>query len=247
MINIEVYLEHVLSEKQREIYQLIRKGESNGEIARQLNINTSTVRVQRKRIREKQQKTNLPSIEDNNNDIQELFESETDKHKKITVSQAQFLSNTDKMHTDRQKAHYYRKNLGIKKEKVTKRVMSEEELKKAREKTPKGNGEYTELKACLLVAKQARLYSEGLENNSSNIEYMAQLEIILRAYGIIYRTPYINKLNRKTGEMLRAKCQGKIVQYCAPDDRNLLPQGAKYIETSRDYLDNHVTHTVWIV
>ena len=77
MINIEVYLEHVLSEKQREIYQLIRKGESNGEIARQLNINTSTVRVQRKRIREKQQKTNQPSIEDNNKDIQKLIESET--------------------------------------------------------------------------------------------------------------------------------------------------------------------------
>jgi len=247
----DFYLEQVLSKQQIEILRLSQKGESYASIAQILGTSKANVANQIKKIRAKQEKTQFASIYDieksEPDEFDSVYEEEINKRKKLTVTQAQFLSSTSNMHSCSQKTNhkYMRKKTGLidKKNEVYKRVMSEEELELARKTIVAQKTEPIPD----TIAMLERRYWAKIENNDVNIEEMAMIEVVLRAYGVIYRTPYINKLNRKTGKILRAKGAGKKVVNVAPDETDWLPQDAEHVETVKDDTTNKVLYSVWIV
>lgn len=242
-----IYFEQVLSERQLQIYHLQKKGESYARIAYILGISKDSVNSHMKRIKKKKEKTKLPDMP--TDDIATIFQDETEKHKKLTVAQAQFLSNKANMHTiDRKKKSYFKRKTGtVPKNKVTKRIMSESELEQARKnivEQREKNQNGVPPKRIMALKKR---YYEQLENNNTKIEDLASMEIELRAYGVIYKTPNVNKLNQKTGKILRAKQEGKTVINIRPGEKNSIPQNAKHIETVHNDRDKStLEYSVWI-
>jgi len=240
--------------------EILRKKELEGkrisEIAEELNKSRQHIFNVVKRI-----KTKIKSLQDNDVvlnlseltaqvevdiEIENIFNDENNRslRKKITVNQAAFLQNTS-LHATRTSAERSMKSrLGIKKRKdeVIVRKMTDEE----REEFLARRKEYLETR----TTKDPGIYSllqqyEEEFGQTNNIARMAELEVALRSYGLIYRTPYINKLNAKTGMCIRASNAGEKVLLINNEDKHLLPADAKFVESTEDEYGNR--QSVWIV
>lgn len=234
---IEVRIADCLSDRQKIIYYLkTSKKLSHQEIADYLGISPNSVKRQIRRIRQK-----LDKFEEyNTNVIQEIFEEEVTRTKtqKFTVSQAQFLSEKTHM-SSKEKDHRRSRTSDYEMRKKTKEVVtrwkaSNEELRAANQRPIKTDA----LHAVMGLKDDVRKLVCNIEMNyragNGNNEVMASYEIVLRAYGIIHLTPYINKLNAKTSKALRANAEGYNVTIVKPEERASLPQGSKHIETIKN-------------
>lgn len=245
-------LSEVLSPQQYIIYHLHTHEEKKlKDIAQKLNCSINTIKTQWKRIKKK-----IVELE-HCNDISEIFyEEEHRQLPQITTGQAQFFNQRENMscrqHSQqkliRQKAKeteekqsttdpidpiFYKWKASLEKNKETINPVNN------RRRDP-----LLEVKNNPRIAGIEKRYWEMFDN-TNNPEKMAGMEIELRAHGLIYRTPYINKLNRKTSVALRAKEEGFEVVLIEPDDKDLIPQGAKYLETCKNN-KGKAEYSVWL-
>lgn len=239
---MEVNILQVLSEQQREIYVRACKGETLAQIGESMGVSKNTVKKQWARIKDK-----IKRLDENDVDvIMDIFEEEIHRTlpKNHTIGQVQFLSQTKTMHTEtipQSTRYYYRSKTRDIESKVNTRKMTAEEreyiesrIYEPRDQIPRD------------VMKLDRLYKSLLTDPNANTETMARMEVILRAFGVIYLTPAINKLNAKTTKSLRAKEEGYKTTLIKPGEGVLLPQGSKFLESVKDQEGNS-EYAVWLV
>jgi len=242
----------IMSDQEIKIMYLERKGKDSRQIARTLKVTRNQVRVVKYRIKQKIKRLEAEGVgyEFEDDSVESIFrEAQERSLPKKTVKQACFLANIDKMHLnslsarERRNVRTMQKRLGIsKKEDEIIRVSNN---KKEQKKT------YFEMREKIERIRKnpglgslLRKYEEEF-GTATNIREMANMEIILRAHGLIVRTPYINKLNRKTSERLRAQGNGKkVVVLKSPEERYKISPDAKYIET---YRDEDTWESIWVV
>jgi len=211
----------VLSPTQQQIFSLRAKNISFKDIAKELGCKPDTVKKQWKRIKAK-----AYYLRDNNMDISDIFDAENSRSlpSRLTVNQARFLANSKKM-SCRQKSVKERvmnHRLGITSApKVTTRQMTEDEIA-ALDITP---SEMLPPKHILKMMK--RYYEYDYEDD---LIEQATVETILRSYGLLYKTPAVNKNNRKASMILQASSQDKQVVIVKPGEEGLLPREAKLVE-----------------
>ncbi len=213
----------VLSPTQQQIFSLRAKNISFKDIAKELGCSPSTVKVQWHRIKAK-----AKYLRDNDIGINDIFDAENSRSlpSQLTVNQARFLANSKKMSCRQQKSsstkRMMNKRLGISSApKVTTRQMTEEEMAEI-EITP------SEPLPPKHILKMMKRYYE-YEYEDDLIE-QATVETILRSYGLLYRTPAVNKNNRKASMILRASSQDKQIVIVKPGEEDLLPREAKLVE-----------------
>lgn len=228
----------VLSPTQQQIFSLRAKNISFKDIAEELGCKPDTVKKQWKRIKAK-----AIHLRDNDVDINDIFDDENSRSlpSRLTVNQAQFLANSKKM-SCRQKSsstkRMMNKRLGITSApKVTTRQMTEDEIA-ALDITP------SELLPPKHILKMMKQYYE-YEYEGDLID-QATVETILRSYGLLYKTPAVNKNNRKASMILHASSQDKQVVMVKPDEESHLPREAKLVEIVEDDLGK-VDYRVYLI
>ncbi len=238
---MKVQILQVLSPMQKQIYINICKGATYNETADKLGIKKETVRTHWKRIKKKIEELEKSDIEV----IMDIFEEESERSlpKNRTVKQMQFLSQVNSMHTTDKVSpamkSYYRNK--IERAEVHVRKMTPDELKELE------NEECVpEQLIPLDVINLERHYRSLVTDPNASTEEMARMEVILRAFGVIYYTPSINKLNAKTTKALRAKEEGYDATLVKPGEGIALPQGSKFLESVRDDNGNS-EYSVWLV
>lgn len=205
------------------------------EISEILNCSANTVKEYCKRIKKKI--TDLRLIKDlvlvyeaePGNEIDDIFNEEKARTlPKKTINQVQFLSESNKMSCKKRSpdaVRQMRRQTGTSK-KVTRRMLSDVE------------------KANLKIVPTAQIPDKSvtsayiqycsLFNSPPDIESMALLEIILRAHGLIFRTPFINKLNRKTSRTMRAQETGYQTVIINSNEYTVIPPGSRFVEAIKD-------------
>jgi len=244
-----------MSDQEIKIIYLERKGKNPQQIAKTLKITRNQVRVVKYRIRQKIKRLEAEGVryEFEDDSIESVFrEAQERPLPKKTTKQACFLANADKMHLNalspkkRRNARRMQKRLETpEKEEIIIRVSNNKISNE-----PKKPG-YSEMREKIEQIRKnpglgslLRKYKEEF-GAATNIREMANMEIILRAHGLIIRTPYINKLNRKTSKDLRVQGSGKkVVVLKSPEERYQISADAKHIET---YHDEDTWESIWIV
>lgn len=235
----------VLSKQQKMIYELHEcEGKSLTEIAVICGLSTNTIKKHWQRVKKKiSQLTAIENLEiDYGEELKDVFDEETNRMEgKKTINQVQFLANVDKMSTKgkspankrqmRKRLNMANSNYGVKTRKAT-----EEELMKLKA-VPEQMPDNWALRALQLY----NLYY----SDPPSIEYMAELEVVCRAAGLLYKTPYINKRNRIASMEMRAKGQGYIPVMVEPGEKALIPQQSKYLETERNE-DGETEYSLWL-
>lgn len=240
---MEVNILQVLSPMQKQIYIAACRGETYGQIAKRLGIGRDTVKTHWKRIQKK-----IEELEKSHIDvIMDIFEEESNRSlpKNHTVSQMQFLTQTDNMHTTEGpspalKSYYRKKTEDVR---TTTRRMTLEEREYWESQERPGQSEPIVPHDVIRLEREYRFL---LTDPDTPTEIMARMEVILRAYGILYFTPSINKLNAKTSKALRAKEEGFDPTLVKPGEGKLLPQGSKFLESVKGD-DGKAEYSVWLV
>jgi transposase len=237
----------VLSPQQTQIYQSINNGLKIKDIAKELNTHEATIRKQLKRIKNKVSRLEEQGIQVEQPDIQELFDTESNRSlPKLTVTQAQFLASSESMACKSKRSYEMRRRLGVKPD-VQVRKMTQEELEQARiTMRPHKEDPLKEIQKNPKLAGYELEYRSLSEDGCTDLEYMASLEVILRAYGIIYRTPYINKLNKTTSIAMRAKEEGFNITVVKPGETKFLKQGSRFLESVKADHDED-KYSLWLV
>ncbi len=215
----------VLSPTQQQIFSLRAKNISFKDIAKELGCKPDTVKKQWKRIKAK-----AYYLRDNNIDISDIFDAENSRSlpSQLTVTQAQFLANSKKMSCRQKTSNDKRiRNRCLERAlapKTTVRKMTEDEIA-ALDITPSTSSELLPPKHILKMMK--RYYEYDYEDD---LIEQATVETILRSYGLLYKTPAVNKNNRKASMILQASSQDKQVVMVKPGEEGLLPREAKLVE-----------------
>lgn len=264
-MSIKASLSDIFSEQELQVFLLKEQGMTAEQISRELNrsrrhinivlnrINTKIDTLQKNKIIIDYAEENIEiSVKDN--EIKEIFEEAQNKTLKLTLNQAIFLQNTENMSTSAKKPTQseVRTRLGLKskeKEVVTRKWSDEEREEFIKQWHERQYSQEEALEDNKKVFGLLMTYEALLHEGSQNIEKMAEYERILKAHGLIYKTPYINKLNSKTGTCLRAASSGKKVLVINDAERHLLPPDAKLVETSITSIDDKeiIKESVWVV
>lgn len=172
-------------------------------------------------------------------EIEEIFKEENERTLcKKTVNQVQFLSESNKMSCKRssEAARQMRRQTGTAKTVVTRQMTEAERMNMSvREVTRLPDPSVTSA-----YAQYNRWYDDP-----PDLETMAALEVVLRAHGLIYRTPYINKQNRATSVILRAQESGYRAVIVKQGEGELIPPGSKYVESMKD-TNGKRDYSVWL-
>lgn len=246
-----------LSDQELKILYLKHKGLSRKEITDKLGVQSKYVSVLEGRIKNKLKKLkendvlldgSMPTIEElfaTSEEIEDIFQEEQERNlSKLTVNQAIFLQDSSAHTTSDKKSttseRMMRSRLGLKKKKdeVVVRKWTDEERKEYI--TQKNNMDHSDdIPSHIKKIHQEYVYC--LRMDAGKDEEMAIRELILRSYGIIYKTPYINKRNSKTGLCQRAN----NVIVTKGEERNYLPANAHFIETTKN--ENGELESVWTI
>lgn len=225
-----------LTSRQYQIFVLLQEGYSYRETAAKLGLTVGTVKQQWHRIKKKIETFN--SIEDID-EVVEIYNQEIGKNlpSGLCLGTAQFLSNHHSMKITKEQAYKQRKRTGYNpKTNTLVRKMTEEERAQC-VVTP----QETIPRAIVQIEME---YRSRMRNHEQLDEEMAAMETILRAYGILYTTPAINKLNGKTSKTLRAKEEGYMPTIIAPGE--IPPPESRYLEVSRNE-SGEKDYSVWLV
>lgn len=241
----------VLSPRERDIFLYRNRDKLTvKETAEKANCSVNTVKEYAKRIKAK-----IQALEDNGvgimygdqdtiDDISEIFNSETMRiGTKKTINQVQFFAQCSQMsckgkNVPATPAERKMRSRNEELKKVKKRPMTKEErTRPARNVVPMPRPDR-------IVTRAYQQYQQNFGKATDSNE-MASLEIILRSAGVIYRTPYINKINRRTSLQMRAQESGyEVVMVEAGEGKNV-PLGSKYIETIKDENGN-TEYSTWL-
>lgn len=225
-----------LTSRQYQIYSLLRDGNSYREAAAKMGVSVGTIKDGWHRIKKKIDAFN--AIEDIN-EVVEIYNQEINKDlpSGLTLGMAQFLSTHQNMKITKEQAYKQRRRTGYNpKTKTLVRKMTEDEQENCTITTRE-----------MIPASIIRIemeYRSRMRNHDQLDEDMAAMETILRAYGILYSTPAINKLNAKTSKVLRAKEEGYRPTLFEPGD--IPPPGSRYIEVSRNEAGEK-DYSLWLV
>lgn len=265
-MSIRMNLSEIFSKQEMQVLILYNQGLTPREIGDKIDRNRRHVNVVidriKKKIGEMESNDMIIDYSDNtfhldvpNDEIREVFEEEQNRNIKMTMNLAKYLQNSDEMISKKKGSltsteRVIRSRLGVKskeKELVTRKWTDEEreEFMEVWHERQKIRKEKLNIKKD--IYKTLRIYEAEMYAGSRDTERMASYERILRSYGLIYKTPYINKLNAKTGTCLRAVSSGKKVVIINDEDRDLLPQDAKHVETSTLDENEGTKESVWIV
>ncbi len=237
---MEINFLEVLSPQQRIVWAYKATGLSRKEIAKEMGVNSKYVAVCEKRIKEKFKELNKQGIIFDGssvdvlieNQVEDIFNEEQLKNlPKKTVKQAQFLQDST-THTvgknESEAERRMRTRLGVKKQRDNTfiRKCTQEELDSFQteesNKTPKD------------VMRLKARYDYYWATGEGSAEEMANLEIILRSYGVIIYTPHVNKLNAKTGLCQRAMVSDTVL--VVKDGEKINYSNPKFVEktTNKD-------------
>lgn len=253
-----LYFHEILSDQQYQIYILFYlRRESKESIARALGIKPQQIDVQLRRIDKKREQSDLPEREDlleliaamnpensTPDDVADAFAADiTRVGGKYTNAQARYYASLDRMYSKDQKYKFKRRieEQGIKKPKERgmkpdwdyRGQLSAEELAEHNSRPVRTPLYSRDKLPPTWVSNLHRQYIEGemQRGGRGHTQRMAEIEVVLRAFGVIYRTPYINKLNRSTGKIMRA---GEVYIVRAGHDTVTapvhVPDGAKLVE-----------------
>jgi predicted DNA-binding protein YlxM (UPF0122 family) len=224
----------VLSPRQRDVFKLKKiHGKSFIEIAAILQITPQAVREQWIRIENKITELGESDI-DIAEDVKNIFDDESSRTlNKRTVNQAQVLAQSTQMSTRKSGAvrkQRYRMGLRCTIKEVVHISKCEPTLFSHQQNDPILKA----LKDPCIPRMELEYYS--VFGETIDLERMCLLELNLRTAGVIYRTPYINQANRKTGTMMR--CQGsnsdyKIVDF-PPGANKSIPPLSRHLDTSKN-------------
>lgn len=216
------------------------------EISKLLNCSPNTIKEYCKRIKKKI--TDLRLIKnlvlvyepEPGNEIDDIFNEEKARTlPKKTINQVQFLSESNKMSCKKRSPAAVRqmRRQTDTSQKVTRRILSDAERAKLKI-VPTAQIPDTSVTS-------AYIQYCSLFNNPPDIESMAVLEIVLRAHGLIFRTPFINKLNRKTSRTMRAQETGYQTVIINSNEDTVIPPGSKFVETIKDEKGCHEC-SIWL-
>jgi hypothetical protein len=239
---ISIY--QVLSEQQAEVYKLYSEKKDTRQIAEIMKISPEQVRAQFSKTKKKIKKLNESGITVIQNDIADTYDEMTGRTGKRTVKEAQVLNSLQQMSVSGVKPQISR----YMKEKITPSdkpkwtpVKEDKQPKKTEKpRTTRTTPEWLKNKNKTIIQEISttyRRYMEGLETGCYCIDDMADMEIVLRAYRYIIRTPYINKRNRKTAMLMRAQPQKVTVKMTLTEAKEYFRDGyssAKAVESCVD-------------
>lgn len=230
----------VFSTQEIKVYRL-KHVEKNSmkEIASILDCSLNTVKEYCRRIKVKATQLELldnVKVSCDSTEIEEIFNEENNRTlAKRTIAQVQFLSDSNKMSCKRspEAVRQMRQKTGTARTAINGPALS---------KRPRV---ITHIDPPSNALTTAYTQYNKMYENTTDIEKMAELEVFLRANGMLYRTPYINKLNRKTSLVMRAQETGYQAIIVMPGDGSLIPPGSKFVESVKDDQGHH-EYSVWL-
>lgn len=236
----------VFSSQETKVFRLrYNEKKSIKEIATMMECSPNTIKEYCKRIKKKIKDLQLLdnvtlAYEPEVDEIEEIFNEENNRTlAKKTVSQVQFLSELNKMSSKKHSTSAIRKRkhkMGLANT-VFRGTLSDEERANLRINAA------VPLPASHVTSAYAQYYN--WYNNPPDLESMAALEVILRAHGLLYRTPFINQLNRKTSLMMRANETGYQTTIVKPGEGILIPPRSKFVESVKDEY-GRTEYSIWL-
>lgn len=227
---MEALLQEVLSPQQKEIFKLHNMKKTTRQISEIMKITPEQVRTQLARIKKKNKALAELNVSVNN-EIQDVYDEMTSRTGKKTLKEVQVLSRLQSMSVSGeapQVSRYMKNKISpstkpkwttIKKGTAPRKSSTapEHPIDKRRDEFRQIAGIY-------------RKYMGG----GYSLDEMADMEIVLRAYGYIVKTPYINKRNRRTLMIMRAQSHKLVVEMTLDEAKEFFAEGrtsAKVIET----------------
>lgn len=251
---MQISLYEVLSKTQAEIfYRKHHLNQDNRQIAEVMNMTQSQIRAQFAKIKKKIRKLNESNV-NVVTEIEETYEDMINRSGKRTVREVQVLSSLKSMSvsgTQPPVSNYMKKKLNLSQKhqksqwKIVRQGVNSPPKRKIPESIREKNREHLSQ-----ISSTYRQYMEGCISGNRSLDEMADMELVLRSYGYIVKTPYLNKRNRRTSKILQASPYKIVVEMTSEQAKEYFSQGytsAEVIETRKEITDDGNTTVTKLV